>query len=106
MAGKAAIARTTFLGVRPNGHQFEITVEIGQPYRCGEGPEDWACPVSLEGLYGYLQDARGLDAVQALCLAVCLAFDLLYEFKASGGKLLLKDGGEVPLEAYALTFGE
>lgn len=106
MAGKAAVARTTFGAIRPNGQKFEIIVEIGQPYRCVDSPEQWACPVSLEGLYGHLSDARGLDAVQALCLAVCSAFDLLSEFKANGGRLLLKDGGDVPLEAYALTFAQ
>lgn len=106
MASLGAIATTTFWGVRPNGNKFEITLEIGQPYRCDDSPEPWACPACLAGLYGHLQDARGVDAVQALCLAICLAFDLLSDFKANGGKLLLKDGGEVPLEAYALTFGQ
>ncbi len=103
MAGSAAIAKTTFVGARPDGHKFEITVEIGQPY---DSPEGWKCPVRLQGLYNHLPDARGEDAVQALCLAVCLAFDLLSEFKTNGGKLFLKGGGEVPLEAYALTFAQ
>lgn len=106
MAGREAIARTTFGALRPNGQKFEIMVEIGQPYRCEDSPDQWACPVSLEGLHGHLSDARGLDAVQALCLAVCFAFDILSDFKASGGRLLLRDGGEVPLEAYALTFAQ
>lgn len=104
VAGRIAIARTTFLGERPIGHKFEIIVEIGQPYRCGDSPDEWACPVRLEGLHDNLRDVHGGDAVQALCLAVRLAFHLLSSFKAEGGRLLFKIGEEVPLEAYVLKF--
>lgn len=94
------IATTSFSAER-NGRRFEIAIDIGQPYRCGDSPEEWACPVALRGLYDRLHDAHGNDALQALCLAISLALDLLSAFKDEGGKLLYADGGEVPLEAYS-----
>ena len=93
------VASTTWLGER-NGSRFEIVVEIGEPYQCS--PEEWACPVALRGLHDRLRDMHGGDALQALCLAIRLAFSLLAAFKDEGGKIFHRDGGEVPLESYVL----
>jgi hypothetical protein len=66
------VATTSLLGEQ-NGSRFEIVIEIGQPYRCSDSPEEWACPIALRGLYAELRDMHGGDAFQALCLAVRLA---------------------------------
>jgi hypothetical protein len=93
------VATTSFLGER-NGTRFEVIVEIGQPYRCSDIPEEWACLVALRGLYDKLADMHGGDALQALCLAVRLALSLLSAFKDEGGKILDRDGKDVSFESY------
>ncbi|HEX3653715.1 MAG TPA: hypothetical protein VHU18_12925 [Rhizomicrobium sp.] len=94
----AAIAHTTFIGERPNGDRFEITLQIGQPYQYG--PEEWACPIALAGLYEKLSDIHGGDAIQALCLAIRFALNLLSYFKEDGGRVLYSSGEDVLLEVY------
>jgi hypothetical protein len=59
------IAQTSFFGQRPGEERFEITVEIGAPYQCGEDPEEWACPVAVSPLYKRLHDAHGGDSFQS-----------------------------------------
>ena len=76
---------------------FTIDLEIGTPYRCDTG--EWACRLSLDGLYYGLPDIRGEDSLQALCLAVSTALTLLRDFRRDGGTLQI-DGDEFPLEAY------
>ena len=88
-----AVATTTWLGQRNGGDRFEIVLEIGAPYQCG--PEEWACPVALRGLHDKLRDMRGAYALQALCLALRLAFSLLADFTTERGKILHRNGEEV-----------
>ncbi|MBX3485152.1 hypothetical protein [Phenylobacterium sp.] len=82
-----------------DGTTTPVTIGIGTPYRCTTG--EWACPVKLTGLYESLADARGGDSLQALCLALSLAFDLLQDVRDRGGRLSFEGGSEFPLEAYA-----
>ena len=42
------IATRTLLAVRPDGQELAITLRIGVPYEIA--PEEWACPVAIEGL--------------------------------------------------------
>ena len=96
------VASTRFNGVRPNGERVVIQLEIGKPYLRGKhGPDDWACPISLTPLYRNLADSASNDPVQALCLAISLALQLLDGFREDGGRLEHDDGTEVPLEAFA-----
>ncbi len=95
------IAQSSFLGQRPGEDRFEITVEIGTPYQCGEDPEEWACPVAVRPLYKRLHDAHGGDSFQSLCLAISLAQDLLQGFREKGGLLTYETGETFPLEAYS-----
>ncbi len=97
----AVIATTRLFGTRPSEDRFEITVEIGTPHKCGDDPEEWVCPVDVQPLYNKLRDAHGSDSLQALCLAVALAQDLLHGFREKGGSLTNEDGEEFPLEAYS-----
>jgi hypothetical protein len=41
------IAFVSVFGQRPGEQSFEIKVEIGTPYRYGDDPEEWACPVAV-----------------------------------------------------------
>jgi hypothetical protein len=44
--------------------------------------------VSLDGLYRYLEDARGADSFQLLCLALTSIRNLLEDAVTDGGLLL------------------
>ena len=95
------IAKTSIFGQRPGEGRFEITVEIGTPYQCGEEPEEWACPVAVPPLYKRLHDTHGSDSFQSLCLAISLAQDLLQNFREKGGLLTFENGETFPLESYS-----
>jgi hypothetical protein len=96
---KTPVVARVPLQVAPKGEEpFTVTVEIGTPYMRETG--EWACPLALEGLYETLLDARGEDSLQALCLAISLALDLLDDIRRKGGRLLW-DEDEFQLEAYA-----
>jgi hypothetical protein len=94
----SSIASLVLDAQRPDEERFAITIEIGTPYHRETG--EWACPVSLHGLYERLRDASGNDSFQALCMAISLAQDLLQTFQDKGGTLLL-EGDRFQLEPYA-----
>lgn len=98
---KTITATASIIGQRPGEEPFLIKVQIGVPYQCGNDPEEWACFVSLTPLYKRLHDAHGGNSLQALCLAVSLALDLLQDFKEKGGALRFPSGEEFPLESYS-----
>ena len=95
------IAQMSMLGTRPGEPPFMITVQVGTPYRCGDDPQEWACPVSVAPLFKKLSDAHGGDSFQALCLALSLAQDLLHGFREKAGTLSYETGESFPLEAYS-----
>jgi len=96
-----AIASENIWGQRPGEDPFEVRIEIGTPYRVGEDPQEWACPVALPPIHNRLRDAHGNSSFQALCLASSLALNLLQEFKEQGGTLFYSPGQDFPLEAYS-----
>jgi len=98
--GMTVIARTAMFGQRPGEERFPILVEIGTPYRCGIEPEEWACSVSLEQLYGKSPDIHASDSFQALCLAIRFAHYLLNAFLEEGGILTQEDGERLSLDDY------
>jgi hypothetical protein len=57
------IAHASLFAQCPGEERFEITVEIGTPYQCGEDPEEWACPVAVRPPYKRLHDAHGGDSL-------------------------------------------
>jgi len=92
------VASSRFWCIRPNGDRVLVTAEIGRPYDTGAG--DWACPVSLRGLYDRLADIYGVDSLQALCLAASLVRKLLTSFVDDGGRVLHpEDESEVDFNA-------
>lgn len=104
-------ASINLLGKRsPDDDGFQINVQVGPPYQVDDEPHEWACPVSMVPLYKNLRDAHANDSLQALCLALSLALDLLSGFRDKGGELFYESGERFPLEAYcfgaALSKGE
>lgn len=95
------IASTSLFGQRPGEERFEIAVEVGTPYQCGNDPEEWACPVAVRPLSEKLRDVHANDSLQALCLAIALVQDWLQDFREKGGVLTFDTGEEFPLEAYS-----
>jgi len=96
------IASTKVIAVHADGKRDDITIEVGKPYlkQSGEGFEEWACPVSLRPLFDNLAEARGGGPFQSLCMASSLILGLLSGVKEKGGKLLIDENNEFPLEAY------
>src|SRR5215208_2728369 len=81
--------------------EFPVKVSIGTPYALANG--SWACPVELDGLHDRPADIVGEDSLQALCLAVQFAGNLLAAFVRRGGTLRSPDDlpeDSFPLEAY------
>ena len=87
------IASRTLVGIDNSRGTFEIRVSIGTPYQAG--PDEWACPIALDGLHSSLRDTHGVDAFQALMLAQRLARQLLTYFVEDGGKLLYERDGAI-----------
>ncbi len=94
------IIETKFLAVRPDGERVELTVQVGRPHPCGDDPESWACPVAILPEYPHLRDIVGGDSFQSLCLGVRMILDLLDGYRQKGGRLLLNEKSELPLDAY------
>jgi Domain of unknown function (DUF6968) len=89
---KPTTGMTSFTCVRPNGERVSVTIAVGHPYPTSEG--DWACPVEISGLRGRLEHIVGSDSMQALCLAIRTARDLLASFMADGGRILDPETGK------------
>lgn len=85
------VASRTLVGVHPDKGEMSIRIDIGMPYEFG--PNEWACPVALHGLYDQLRDQHGADSFQSLMLAQNLAKMLLSDFIEKGGRLLDASGG-------------
>src|SRR6267143_1946399 len=95
---------TQLLCVRPSGERIQVTVAIGHPFPTAAG--DWACPIEITALHGRLPDVHGTDSLQALCLAIRAAGELLASFVADGGRILHPATEEnFPLDAYFPSAG-
>jgi Domain of unknown function (DUF6968) len=70
-----AVAEREIVCVFPDGRCQSISLRIGRPQRLSCG--DWACPVSVDGLYAKLRAMVGVDSWQALMLAIRLVKSLL-----------------------------
>jgi hypothetical protein len=95
---KDPVAALELVAVTADGRQLDLAVRIGRPRRLEDG--GWDCPVEIAPIYGQLGNIRGVDSFHALWLACSLVLKLLENFRASGGRLLDRDGGEFPLEGY------
>src|SRR5947209_20546293 len=80
------IATRTLDGITPSGERTRIVVSLAQPY---PWLNSYRCPVRIAGLdYDYTPpDIAGSDAVQALLLAISMAFGLVDDFVQRGGRV-------------------
>ena len=78
---------------------MNVTLRIGFPYEIS--PEEWACPLAMEGFQERLPDIRGIDAWQSVQLVQSLQARLLSYFVQDGGKLFWPDPPE-PIEVAEL----
>lgn len=85
-------ASRTISAVSPDGRHFLIALRLGIPYEIS--PDEWACPVAVEGLQKQLHDIHGTDAWQALQLAQNLQAQLLGYFIEDGGELFWQEPRE------------
>ena len=84
------IARRELVAVWPSGERISFVIEIGRPYPFDDPKDDWKCPVAIT-LWDHRTEIGGVDALQALCLAIRHARFLLTDFVDQGGKLLYPD---------------
>ena len=92
MQQTSLIAERMLHALANDGRKFQIGVGIEKPYQISA--DEWACPVTVRGLYDQLSDAHGVDSWQALQLACQLAARLLEGFVEGGGRLYWEEGGE------------
>ena len=93
------IAREVFSAQRPSGERFDLIVEIGAPEPSKEHEHEWRCSLSLSPIHKSIRSMAGDGALQALCLSVRLAYQMLEDFVAKGGTLTHDDGSGVDLKA-------
>lgn len=68
--------------------EMNVMLEIGTPYRMGQGPDCW-CPYRISGLgCGEVKRVGGVDSMQALYLAMQAAAADLYSSNAAREKIL------------------
>jgi hypothetical protein len=79
-----------------SGEERDLLIQIGKPYNTGN-EEDAACPVVMDGLFGRLADIHGVDAMDAIRLAIKLVEETLQE--KSGELQVLWPNGEPYFDA-------
>ena len=80
------LADRTIVAVSSTGERSDVTLRIGLPREVA--PNEWACAVAMEGLHHLIHPVHGVDAWQALQLALSLQAQLLGHFVDGGGQLL------------------
>jgi hypothetical protein len=83
--GRTVVASRPLLAIDGKGLEFEIAIAVGEPYQISD--TEWACPASVEGLYGQFSDQHGVDSWQALQLAHQIIGQMLVHFVKDGGQL-------------------
>jgi Domain of unknown function (DUF6968) len=87
-----------------NRRKKRVRARVGKPYRIS--PREWACPVEIRGFEGRYPDIRGVDSMQALCLATALIRSRFEDFFSKGGTVLdVDDDSEWDLPSVMATFG-
>jgi hypothetical protein len=84
------IALERILWLREDGTEVEISANVGEPYQVDK--ELWACPVSLDGVFGRCGDIYGSSSLQSLCLAIgLLASQLRHLVETNSNLVYLSD---------------
>jgi hypothetical protein len=83
------IAEEVLDAITPSGQRIRVRAALGQPYNIAE--DEWACPVTVEGIHPDLGDIHAASSLQALCLAASVLRQLLTAFTDEGGQLKYQD---------------
>ena len=96
------VATLQLIEVWPNGRRVPAQVQIGKPFRETDG--SWACPILVTTVNEKIRHIRGEDSMQALCLGVQFAGQMLQLVVDRGGRLLCAgegaDDGDFPINAF------
>jgi hypothetical protein len=79
-----------------DGSERSVRVRVGRSYQTGE--HEWACPVEIAGFESRYADIRGDDSLQALVLAISLAWLRIRDFVEKGGVVLDGQGNTCSLD--------
>ena len=97
------VASSEYVFRFPDGSERLVRLRLGRPYADGGPP--WACPVELAGFERRYPDIVGEDSLQALSLALTLAWRRLQDFVDKGGTVLDKDGNVYSLDELRQILG-
>ncbi len=97
------IAGSEYVFRLPDGSERPVRLRIGRPY--ANGGNTWACPVELAGFESRYPDIVGEDSLQALSLALALAWRRLQDFVEKGGTVLDGEGHAYSLDELRRILG-
>ncbi|MGI5867897.1 MAG: DUF6968 family protein [Kiritimatiellia bacterium] len=91
------IAEMKLVMKSPDGVSTSVHVEIGRPYTVSA--EEAACPVAMSGLLPRISDIHGIDAFQALDLALEFVKTTIQAWETKGFAFAFPDGSTLPATA-------
>jgi len=97
------IASSEYVFRFPDGSERPVRLRVGRPYV--NGGAAWACPVELAGFERRYPDIVGEDSLQALSLALTLAWRRLQDFVDKGGVVLDREGNAYTLDELRRVLG-
>jgi hypothetical protein len=93
----AAFLETRFRAIRDGRQVRDVVVRITAPRRTRTG--EWVCTFVATGIIKRTK-AHGVDALQALCIAIDFLGREIYKARKQGLRLAFDTGDLVPLQAY------
>ncbi|MFL5402572.1 MAG: DUF6968 family protein [Gemmatimonadales bacterium] len=93
----AAFAEARFRVMRDRRRVRDVVVRISAPRRTRTG--EWVCVTQATGITKRTK-VHGVDALQALCIAVDFLDREIYKARKRGLRLAFDTGDQVPLYAY------
>ncbi|KAB8066253.1 DUF6968 family protein [Janthinobacterium violaceinigrum] len=94
------IVEDSLVRVAPDGSESTITARVGTPFLF---ENSWYCAAELEGIDGRYQDRSGLNATQALSLALSLIQQRLTHLIEDGNVLYLPSDREINIDSTFLS---
>ncbi len=86
-----------------DGSEKPVRIRVGHPYQ--DTTSVWACPIEMAGFERRYPDIRGEDSMQALSLAISLAWLRVQDFVEKGGTVLDREGNAYTLDELRKVWG-
>jgi hypothetical protein len=98
MSDLAVAAERIWFGIAPDGTEVDVVIRVSVPMLQREG--EWRAPVSLGVLESKTHNIAGVDAWQAISLAMRFAATRVADFAEDGWRFYWERGGELasPIE--------